>query len=257
MLVLGGALYLLSSLHMVNLPTALWTAHALWPLLLVAVGLGGAVKRRSGHRQVSFYYLFLALFGLFLFLDDSQLIPALQRTSVSGVFWSLVLIGVGVEVFRPGRRRHKTVKLEVNGESYEVPWKEAVGDWKTWQPKQASNRHWIGDVSLGSQPWSMEDMDVWNGIGDVRINLATAHLEDRTYELQIDGWIGDVRILVPENLPVSVKASVSLGDLAVFHDAHTGTGRSVTYADPGYDQADRRVNITVSLKIGDVQIVRV
>lgn len=69
--------------------------------------------------------------------------------------------------------------------------------------------------------------------------------------------MGDIRILVPESLAVSVNACVGLGDLVLFVDRQSGTGRRLYYIDPQFDQATRHVIIDIDLKIGDVQVVRV
>lgn len=134
---------------------------------------------------------------------------------------------------------------------------EVVGDLSGWKPNPTGTRHWIGDVSLGSQPWVLEDLSVWNGIGDVRINLATAHLEDRSYTLAIEGWIGDIRVLVPGSITVCVDAAVGLGDVTVFEHAESGTSRQIHHEDPEFEQSERKIVLHLRLKIGDVKVVRV
>lgn len=158
---------------------------------------------------------------------------------------------------RFGGCRRPRIHVNVNGKHHNLTWEEAIGDVSSWKPKHGGSRHWIGDVSLGSQAWVLDDMSVWNGIGDVRMNLATAHLEDRTYKLEVEGWIGDIRILVPSSIPVCVKAEVGLGDITVFENAQSGTSRQVYHEDPAFATSDRRIMLNLRLKIGDIQVVRV
>lgn len=254
-LVFGGVLYLLSEFHILVIVSGVWTFHALWPLLLVALGLGSTVQRG----RVRFGALVVALFGVFLFLHNSGLSPVLAGVSATGVFWASVLIFVGLQVFFPSpfRSRGPKISVHIDGKKHDVAWKDGFGDWGGWKAPRTANRHWIGDVSLGSQPWVLADLDIWHGIGDVRINLATAHLEDKTYELRIEGWIGDVRVLVPASLPIETNVEMNIGDVNIFEHAESGTGRRVHYQDVAFDSASKRVRLNVRLKIGDVQIVRV
>lgn len=257
LLVLCGVVYLLSEFRVMQVSSAIWSFYALWPLILVAIGLGGLRSLRRG--KVSWGAILLTMFGVFLFLHNSGLSPVLAKTSVSGVFWATVFIFIGLTIFAPNhsRRHGPFITVDIDGKRHKVAWKDAIGDLKGWKPGRTANRHWIGDVSLGGQSWVLQDLDVWHGIGDVRINLATALLEDRTYDLRIEGWIGDIRILVPANLPISADIVMNIGDVNVFEHAESGTGRAVHYVDPSYNDAVKRVHLDVELKIGDVQIVRV
>lgn len=135
-------------------------------------------------------------------------------------------------------------------------WREKVfGDGRP-RPWRRDHR-WIGDLSIGRQPWVLKNLDLWNGIGDVRVNLATAHVEDGHYDIEIRGIIGDVRVLVPENLPVLVEAEVGVGDIEVFGEKHSGTKRFVSTEDPEYTTGNRQCRIAIYLRIGDVEVVRV
>lgn len=290
LLVVGGAVYMLSMFHLVHLPAIMWSSDTIWALVLIILGLSGL---RGFRRTVPWGALFLFLYGVFLFCQSGLQIARLTDVSPTGVFWSLLFIYLGISVFAPKRLGGWKPKVVVNwnrrrsprgpqrpprpgtggfGDNpidvpfesvdeqsgqVEIPLGDMFGDFKNWSPKHHTTRHFIGDVSLGSEPWVMEDMSVWNGVGDVRINLATAHLEDKTYHIRVEGWVGDVRILVPASIPVSVQAEVNLGDVNVFEHAESGTGRNVYHTDVSFDTAVRRVQIDARLKIGDVQIVRV
>lgn len=254
--IFGGGLYLLSELHVVPLHAHLWQFSVWWPLLLVAVGVSG--HRHRGRWRISWWSLGLAVYGVLLFLHNTGWVARLQSVSMSAVFWALVLICVGLSAFLPrGRRRLPFVRIRVGDHEHVVDIGDAFSNGSSWKPRGDGLRHWIGDISLGSQPWVLEDTTTWNGIGDVRLNLATAHMEDRTYHLHVEGWIGDIRVLVPNTLPVQVNAEVGLGDVTVFEDAESGTGRRLTHEDARFADAKRRVVLNLRLKIGDIEVVRV
>ncbi|MCL6445921.1 MAG: cell wall-active antibiotics response protein, partial [Alicyclobacillus sp.] len=130
---------------------------------------------------------------------------------------------------------------------------------RKWTKKRVhQTRRVVGDLSIGQHPWVLKDMNLWNAIGDIRVNLATAHVEDGTYQLDVSGYIGDIRVLVPEGLSVDVTCSLKVGDVNVFGDRHSGMGhREVSFRDPDFDTAVKRVIIRVELIVGDVLVQRV
>lgn len=255
-LLVGGLLYLMDQFHVFQNLGLTFTGAVLWPMVLVVIGLYGLDKFRYG--RTPWFSIFLLLLGVLLVLKNSTLVPILGQIGAWTLFWCLLLIVAGLYMLLPKRRRLK-VKVQVNDEVHEVDVEDVKNHWKDWkhQREEHASWRWLGDISFGKQPWTLKDLDLWNAVGDIRVNLTTAHIENGTHHITIGGWVGDVRVLVPEDLAVKIKADVSIGDLKVFNDEHSGTGRHVTFVDPLFDTADKRVVIHISLKIGDVQVVRV
>lgn len=288
LVLLVGVGYLLQQTGLVHVTAAWLTGPVLWPWLLVLAGVFGLKEFRRG--RVPWGAIFSIVLGLLLSFKAAGVLPPwLQHIGGWNLFWALALIFAGLSFMAPRRRGRLWWPIVIDW-SKKQQRKESVftgSDWvdisDTWterakrrakreQRRQEwhsrkfgdAQRHpwrrdhrWIGDISIGRQPWVLRNLDVWNGIGDVRVNLATAHVEDGHYEIEISGIIGDVRVLVPENLPVLVEAEVGIGDIEVFGEKHSGTKRSVLTEDPEYAAGNRRCHITISLRIGDVEVVRV
>lgn len=253
LLVILGALFLLSQLHLLPAADTMLRPGVLWPLVLALIGLTGL--RRLGRGKFPLWSLFLVVLGALLALRNSGAVPIVQ-IGAWDIFWALFLIFAGFSLILPRRFRgpkwffisDRHGKRRGNG---------IASSWGDWNVPKAATTKMVGDLILGSKPWTLSDRNIWNAIGDVRVNLSTAHIEDGVYHLRIGGWIGDVRVLVPTGLDVSVNAAVALGDLTVFDDNQSGTGRRITHADPGFAEALKKVVIDIDLKIGDVQVVRV
>ncbi|WP_400164746.1 cell wall-active antibiotics response protein LiaF [Brevibacillus sp. TJ4] len=131
--------------------------------------------------------------------------------------------------------------------------KKAASPGGVLRPKE-SRSSLIGDFHLTSGRFELHHMQIWHGIGDVVIDLSRAVLEQEEAMLSVEGWIGDVTIYVPVDLPVSVSADVSIGDLEVFGHRQGGISRSIILRSEQFDQALHKVHLHISLLVGDVKV---
>ncbi|WP_432776205.1 cell wall-active antibiotics response protein LiaF [Brevibacillus gelatini] len=112
----------------------------------------------------------------------------------------------------------------------------------------------IGDYHLTSGRFELSALHVWHGIGDVVIDLSRAVLTQDEAMLIVEGWVGDVTIYVPVDLPVSVNAELSLGDLEVLSHRQGGINRSIIIRSDQYEEAAQKVNVHISLLVGDIKV---
>ncbi|OIK09171.1 cell wall-active antibiotics response protein LiaF [Bacillus sp. MUM 13] len=116
----------------------------------------------------------------------------------------------------------------------------------------------IGSFEYSHSNWALEPMKMYKMIGDYHIDLSKAFISDRETTIELNGWIGDVEIIVPQNIPIRVKAKVNIGDVKVFSlSSSHAAGPVVSFESPEYDAATKKVNIQISLVIGDVRIDKV
>jgi lia operon protein LiaF len=113
----------------------------------------------------------------------------------------------------------------------------------------------IGNLFLTGSRWDLQDMNIWHGIGDVKIDLSRAYIHEGETVLFINGWVGDIDIYVPYDLNITLTANVNLGDIDVFGNKQGGFNRSTTLSTSGYKTATKKVRIIVSLLIGDIDVV--
>ena len=112
----------------------------------------------------------------------------------------------------------------------------------------------IGDFHLTSGRFELDHLQIWHGIGNVVIDLSRAILLREEAVLSVEGWIGDVTVYVPVDLPVSVTAEVSVGDLEVFGHRQGGISRSIIIRSENFDPDAQHVLLQISLLIGDVKV---
>jgi predicted membrane protein len=156
-----------------------------------------------------------------------------------------VVIAVAFEVLR--------------GPSWHQGWRrEWRREWRRgWRGHRdgGSWRYGIGDVDVtldASQ--SRRPLHQGHLIGDIRLDLSQVQLEDGETPFELNALIGDITVLVPADLPVSVAAEVTVGDIRVFRQSADGLGRRLTYQSPGYDAAPRKVRIMAHLLVGDITV---
>jgi len=233
----------------------------LWPLILLYFGLREWSK---GARIVGGILTGLGtLFVLHVWFD-------LQIDDVFGLILSVGLLYFGFQLIRSrkGKESLRSV-LEAATASLD-PKPEASGGMeeaasfdkmklrfdspvRNGVPKNTRSAL-IGDFHLTSGRFELSDMHVWHGIGNVVIDLSRAVLEEEEALISIKGWVGDITIYVPVDLPVSVAAEVMVGDLGIFGHHQGGLNRCVSMRSDSYDSATQKVSLNISLLIGDIDV---
>ncbi len=112
----------------------------------------------------------------------------------------------------------------------------------------------IGDFHLTSGRFELRNLHIWHGVGDVVIDLSRALIQEEEAFLVINGWVGGITIYVPVDLPVSVAAEVTIGDMEVFGHRQGGLNRHVVMSAENYEETPRKVKIIVSLIVGDIDV---
>lgn len=111
----------------------------------------------------------------------------------------------------------------------------------------------IGEVHY-TERFELKDLSIQQAIGDVKIDLTKAIVQEGETVIIINGWVGDIDIYVPYDLPVIVDASVFFGELEIFDKHETGMNRHITIKSTQYDEAAKKVKIILSLFVGDIDV---
>lgn len=115
----------------------------------------------------------------------------------------------------------------------------------------------IGDFEMKNSNWSLEPMNLYNTIGDYFIDFSKAYIPEKETPILVQGWIGDVKMIVPDDVAVKVEAKVKIGDIRIFDLTSSDINRQLVYQTPGYDDYLRKLTIKIELKIGSVRIDQV
>jgi lia operon protein LiaF len=227
-----------------------------YPFLFLLFSFLLIVKALKGKKKGSlFWWFFLFSFALMLCLDRLKII-----TFHAGDFWRLwpvLFIYYGlvllikkdkVKIYFKPDVPPETLLINNQGDEEE----EEIGI-PTFPGKRMKSFS-IGDVEYKKSNWSLEPMDLHNSIGDYFIDFSKAFIPEKETPIHIHGWIGDVKLIVPDDVPVKVEAKVKIGDIRIFEIRSSDTNRQLVYETPGYHEAIKKLKITVELKVGSVRI---
>lgn len=112
----------------------------------------------------------------------------------------------------------------------------------------------IDSIRLGAEPWVLRDSSIWFVIGELNMDLSTAILEQKETTLVIQGLVGNVNLLIPEDIGVKVSASVMIGQTSVYNQKETGVWNKIDWTSPNYETTDQQVKLVLSYLVGDIQV---
>ncbi len=224
-----------------------------WPIIVVLYGakmmFKGLInfykgfKKRHWHTGNILWGAFIAGIGIAL-LGNKLGWFSIGLKEFWNITWPLLIIFFGLSILFRSQWKNREIFFEID----------------TDKKKYTINRrkHFIGETTYGDgSAWNLEDLHLWHGIGSSFIDLTTAIVPDRETYIDISGLIGEVTVLVPQGLPAKVNVDVRIGEVTVFNHNQGGTGRFIAYTSDGYEDATRKVNIMISLSIGEVTVKQV
>lgn len=204
----------------------------------------------------------LFLFGALFFLDAWL---SIRIGDLIGFALSFAIIYWGYQFIRSKKKEielppasipHHSMDEQVEEQQEQQPSPRQGGPSYTMGSPEMK-QSLIGNLFLTGNRWELIDMNIWHGIGEVKLDLSRALIHNGESVVMISGWIGDIDIYVPYDLDISLIANVNVGDIDVFGNKQGGLNRSVTLTTSNYQNADKRVRIIVNLLIGDIDITYV
>jgi len=187
----------------------------LFPLLAAFLILLG-IHRWRAHGETRRAFVLIGIGGLILLGNHMSVVLA------------IVLIGFGLYLIRSKR---------VNNDD-------------SFQQKHK----FIDSIRWGKEPWILRSTSIWHVVGETNIDLSLAILEQRETTLVLQGIVGDVDIKVPEDIGVTVSASVVFGQIDAAYERETGVMNKLEWQSPNADACDHRVKLIISFLAGNVTI---
>ncbi len=174
--------------------------------------------------------------------------------------WPLLIIAIAIHRVLV----NKPIKVSISNEfPYEKPSKkDFINKAKELDEiipkKNKMNRGFIvGDIRFSEPNWPLENMKLYNAIGDYYFDFSKAYIPEGETPIEIKGWIGDVKMIIPENIPVEIKLKVQVGDVKLFDQKSADLRSELFYRSPDYEQAGKKINLLIDVKIGSIRITRI
>lgn len=228
-----------------------------YPVLIVLLGLKFLADTIFYQRRALFISVFLLAFGGLLLMDRAGYLVFEFR--MFWKLWPLLIIYLGVRLFI--NKRPVKVSFTKGDTDFDFSnlYNSSEERMEQQETKEAGTKKviTIGDMKMNKQNWAVEPLTVWNVVGDYYFDFSKAYIPDKETNIQIKGVVADLKMLIPEDLPIKVIAKVKIGQLNIFGNSSEGKGNKLFYESPNYGEATRKLNIVLDMKIGDVRIDRV
>ncbi|MDO3681082.1 cell wall-active antibiotics response protein LiaF [Paenibacillus ehimensis] len=112
----------------------------------------------------------------------------------------------------------------------------------------------IDSIRWGREPWVLRNMSIWNVLGELQMDLTYAIHEQKETTIILQGVIADIDLIVPEDVGLSVTASVLFGQTSIGYDKEAGVLNKMVWQSPNYWTADRQVKLEISYIVADIDI---
>ncbi|OCA83091.1 cell wall-active antibiotics response protein [Bacillus sp. FJAT-27225] len=212
--------------------------------LLFSIFLSGAMIYLGRKKRHSKFWRLLFWVGIVI----------LVTSIINMMTFKLILIAILIFVltqFMQSKKAPKQLKPEISP-SAAMPGKPLI-----------RTRPLFENVIFGSQKtpdgvYDWNDINIQTGIGDTVIDLSYTLLPKGESVIFIRNLVGNVRILVPYELEVSIHHSVIAGSTTVFeHEEPKVFNQVLQMRTADYEIASQKVKICTSLIVGNLEVTRI
>jgi lia operon protein LiaF len=220
------------------------------PLLLLFQGLKWMYSGVKWKRMFKFTFgLFLSIYGALLILDSFEVVSF--HYGDWWKLWPVSLIGFAFTVL------WKKSRIRVMYSSDDFLDEDDIVQKKEYEKVKINKSHFIGDIKYNQPNWPLESMRLSNMIGSYYFDISKAYIPEGETPIYLKGWIGDVKMLIPEDIPVDISIDESIGDIKLFGQKSSDIKPTMSYRSPGYEEAEKKIKIFIEFSIGSVKINKV
>ncbi|WP_246010374.1 cell wall-active antibiotics response protein LiaF [Bacillus yapensis] len=221
-----------------------------YPFLLLFIGISMFFKRLFSRRKDSISFsFFLMLFATMLVLD--------RLNYISFGFWDIWKLWPAIIILMALSMlfQKKTIKIHITRDRSKTGLD--IEQDEEYKGHRKGSSLSIGDISFKDSNWALEPLELSNSVGDYYIDFSKAFIPEKETPVVVRGWIGDVKMIIPEDIPVKIHSKISVGDIRIFDQKTDSFNRILDYKTLGYEEATRKLNIIIDLKIGSIRIDKV
>ncbi|MBD8070867.1 cell wall-active antibiotics response protein [Bacillus sp. PS06] len=115
----------------------------------------------------------------------------------------------------------------------------------------------FGRFETPEQVYEWNDINIQMGIGEAVIDLSNTVLPEGESIIFIRGIAGNIKILVPYELEVTIHHSAILGGTSVFqHKESKAFNQTLSFETADYQASSQKIKIVTSMIYGDLEVKR-
>lgn len=123
------------------------------------------------------------------------------------------------------------------------------------RPIKRIRKNWFGEEKNDDDIYEWEDINYTKVAGTSVIDLGNTIVPKGDNTVLIRKGFGNVKILVPEEVAVSLDISVFLGRVCIGEDELTLNNEVIKYRADRYDHASRRLKVVTNILVGQVEVI--
>ncbi|WP_225744275.1 cell wall-active antibiotics response protein LiaF [Marinilactibacillus sp. Marseille-P9653] len=198
---------------------------------------------KKNHKQENLFWLGLILFLLSIFFTSAA--------------WVILIV---LLIFKVGEdhKMFKTIKDPLTKK--QPKWREK--DYVSFHFKEEqeetvklSRKKWFGDDSIGYDIYEWDDINFSKAMGDTVIDLGNTILPKKENIVMIRKVLGDTKLLIPEEVGVSLDLSVLLGKVKIGNDHLDLKNETLKWQSATYPESSRKIKIVLNALIGEVEVI--
>ena len=110
------------------------------------------------------------------------------------------------------------------------------------------------NMRLDEQSWVLHSMSYWHGLGEIRMDMSLAVPEDKETTIVLQGLVGELDLIVPDDYGIEVDASVLVGQVSFKQIKEGGMFHRLSWKSPNYDECEQRLKLQLFYLVGDIKI---
>lgn len=114
----------------------------------------------------------------------------------------------------------------------------------------------LGDVRRRGV-WQVTDEEIWNGVGNVRLDMTNADVPTGETQIRVVNFVGDVRLSVPGDVGVWVSSTAFVTDARVLGQRRDYFLTPFEISSDNYETAERRVRLEILSFVGSLRVKQV
>lgn len=196
--------------------------------------------------------LIIVAVGILFLLDNLHM---LDFGEVISNYWPLILVFIGLRMIIARKRAADETEPSAGQSAHLSAGQASAGGaapLNTSSQQSFSESKFIGDTWLKVTSDDFTGGNASSFIGDTHLDFSGVAVKSGEKLVHVSGFIGDVKITPPKNVPFMLNVNTTIGDIRIFENTYEGLLQSRLYKSPDYDAAPARVRIQVSKFIGDV-----
>lgn len=120
--------------------------------------------------------------------------------------------------------------------------------------RYVQNQTLIESIKWDREPWVLKSMSRWSIIGEVRMDLSLALQDESESIVMLQGVIGDIDIIVPEDYGISLEANVLMGRIGIGEEKDSGMLNKRIWSSENYEITEHKLKLIVSYAVADIKV---